>query len=289
MGRDFANDTTTPVYVELAPCTAHRHLVDHLFILRDCGRLTGPGRSIYASPFCEVAVIGLMGGADIAWQTVQAQPRFGHRPRSSSLDGWMIGYRFDPLLASRDCWRSAMEDLTVDLDRIIRGSEGLDAVVGRLDRALDGMARAMPPLDRALSTVAVDPMAPIVRLADAAGVTPRTLQRRVRARSGLPPKRYTALRRFNTALREVAGEDACFADLAIAAGYTDQSHMTGEVARHTGATPGRLRAFARRQDRDEAVRFFQDANVLKRIRLFIHAPMDEGDPVDGGVCADQSR
>ena len=291
MRRSSTNEAVAAAYAELEPCAAHRHLVDHLFVLRDSGQLTGPGRSIYASPFCETALLGQTRGSDIAWQALQTQPRFHHQPRPSPLNGWMIGFRFDPLKAGDAAWTSALDDLAIDLDRIVRHHDGFDAIVARLDRALDALVAASPQAlrsrDRALVVVHADPTISVARLADAAEVTPRTLQRLVRARTGLPPKRYTALRRFNAALHDLADGEERFADVAVASGYADQAHMTADIARHTGSSPGRLRAFARRQDRDEAVRFFKDAAVLKRIRLFIHEPLMDGDIADGGVHADQ--
>jgi hypothetical protein len=46
------------VYAELQPIERHRSFIDHLFVLRDCGRLTGVGRNLFASPFSEIAVVG---------------------------------------------------------------------------------------------------------------------------------------------------------------------------------------------------------------------------------------
>ena len=46
------------VYVELQPMDRHRPFIDHLFILRDRGRLTGIGRNLFASPFSEIALVG---------------------------------------------------------------------------------------------------------------------------------------------------------------------------------------------------------------------------------------
>ena len=289
-------DAATPpsVYVELRPLAAHRHLVDHLFILRDCGRLTGPERSVFASPFCEVALVGQRRGAGdaLVWQTLQTPPRFGRQPRPAALHGWLIGVRYDPLLSGPEDL-AALQEAAADLDRVVGRDGGLDAIVHLLDRALDAGAATEPGIGRpapgsrqrqtigawtrALSAIGADGVVKVAELAGATRIPARTLQRHVRARTGLSPKRYTALRRFDAALRGVAGGEAAFADVAMATGYADQSHMTVDLAQHTGASPGRLRAFARRQNDQEAVRFFQDAAVRERIRLFINAPEADGE------------
>ena len=46
------------VYAELQPIDRHRSFIDHLFVLRDRGRLTGAGRNLFASPFSELVLVG---------------------------------------------------------------------------------------------------------------------------------------------------------------------------------------------------------------------------------------
>ncbi len=317
MGRIFLEDgfdvraPADVVYVELDPLPAHRHLVDHLFILCDCGRLTGAGRHVFASPFGEVALLGQQSrrmedpAGNLAWQALSAPPRFGRQPRLSPLHGWMVGVRYDPLLCGPDRL-APLAGLAVELDRIVGRGSRLDAIVALLDRGLAAAAAAEPGTaarpaapgsrqhdaigawTRALSQAGPDGVK-VSELAGAARVPARTLQRQIRARTGLSPKRYTALRRFDAALRGVASGAAAFADVAVAAGYSDQSHMTADLGQHAGASPGRLRAFARRQHADEAVRFFKDATVLDRIRLFISNPAADGENGDGRRRADGSR
>ncbi|MEJ8573151.1 helix-turn-helix domain-containing protein [Microbaculum marinum] len=62
--------------------------------------------------------------------------------------------------------------------------------------------------------------------------------------AGLTPKRYLGIERFRAA---IAGLDefASLADLASAADYSDQAHMTREVLRFASVPPGRLRASER--------------------------------------------
>jgi hypothetical protein len=91
------------VYAELEPVDRHRPLVDHLFVLRDCGRLTGVGRNLFASPFSELALVarrqddGRDNDPAITWKALHLPPRFGRQPRQRSFHGWMCGIRCRPL------------------------------------------------------------------------------------------------------------------------------------------------------------------------------------------------
>jgi len=273
----------------VSPLPRHRGLVDHIFVLRDRGALTGPGRSVFATPFREVALVAACpddGTADLSWQLVQVPPRFKRQARAGSLHGWMMGLRADPLAAGLDEVSRALWDRSGDLAEILAKEAGLDAVVAWFDGVLDAAAAARSDEDpapqspqgealrawrRVLSARGVA-SATIARLARATNITPRTLQRHVRARTGLSPKRYAALRRFNAALHEVAGGSGGFADVAMTAGYCDQAHMTADLTQHTGAPPGRLRMFARRQSAPDAARYFADAAVRARVTLLLTAP-----------------
>jgi len=282
------------VYAELAPLPRHRALVDHIFILRDRGGLTGPKRSVFATPFCEIALVAAFpdqGSGDdgrMAWQVVQAPPRFGRQPRATSLHGWMVGVRADPLGAGLDGLPQALRERSGELTEIVVGEAGCDAIVAWLDDVLDAviadtrgdedmsMARSrqrdiVGAWRQALSARGAPRARTIARLADATDIAPRTLRRHVRSRAGLTPKRYATLRRFNAALHEVAGGDGSFAEVAMAAGYCDQSHMTADLAQHTGASPGRLRAFARCRSETDAAWFFKDPGVRARVTLFLAA------------------
>jgi len=91
------------VYAELQPIDRHRSFIDHLFVLRDRGRLTGAGRNLFASPFSELVLVGRRpndgndNDAVIAWQALHLPPRFGRQPRQRSFHGWMLGVRCRPL------------------------------------------------------------------------------------------------------------------------------------------------------------------------------------------------
>lgn len=83
-----------------------------------------------------------------------------------------------------------------------------------------------------------------VRVADVAArcrVSPRQLNRLMRIWVGYGPKRFARIVRFQEALNQMAqSPDQSGAALASGAGYFDQAHLTLDVTRLAGATPGRL-------------------------------------------------
>jgi AraC-like DNA-binding protein len=82
-------------------------------------------------------------------------------------------------------------------------------------------------------------------LADRCGVSARHLHRLMRVWVGCGPKRYATIVRFQSTLAQM--EQAPVqpaAALASDAGYFDQAHLTSDVGRFAGATPGRLRTDA---------------------------------------------
>lgn len=77
------------------------------------------------------------------------------------------------------------------------------------------------------------------------GRHPTHLARSFRATFGLPPHAYVTGRRVDHARRLlVAGMPA--ADVAVAAGFHDQAHLTRTFRRHVGTTPARFATSGRR-------------------------------------------
>lgn len=70
------------------------------------------------------------------------------------------------------------------------------------------------------------------------GYSHRTFISLFRRSVGLTPKRYSRVLRFLRALRRVSGGTASWADLATAAGYSDQAHFNREFREFAGVTPG---------------------------------------------------
>jgi AraC family transcriptional regulator len=86
------------------------------------------------------------------------------------------------------------------------------------------------------------PAAPsLTELAGAAGVHPVHLSRAFRQRFGVTVCEYSRNLRLEWAATQLAGE-APLAQIAVEAGFADQSHFTRMFRRQFGVTPGRYRA-----------------------------------------------
>ncbi|MDH5833451.1 helix-turn-helix domain-containing protein [Luteimonas kalidii] len=76
------------------------------------------------------------------------------------------------------------------------------------------------------------------RLPDVAGISERHFIARFREATGLSPKRYARLRRFRALLQALrAGSGRPLAEMALAAGYSDQAHCSREFRAFAGTSP----------------------------------------------------
>jgi AraC family transcriptional regulator len=83
-------------------------------------------------------------------------------------------------------------------------------------------------------------MAAVVRL------NPYHFARQFKAATGLPPHQYVILRRVERAKQLLqAGTDLSLAEVALSAGFWDQSQLSHHFKRLVGVTPGRFRTPAR--------------------------------------------
>lgn len=81
----------------------------------------------------------------------------------------------------------------------------------------------------------------LLELARAVDMSPSRLTRAFKAATGLPPHQYLMERRVARARSLLADGHASLADVAYAAGFASQAHMTTVFKRRLGTTPGRLR------------------------------------------------
>jgi AraC-like DNA-binding protein len=93
----------------------------------------------------------------------------------------------------------------------------------------------------------------VASLVARSGVSHRRFLDLFRSSVGLAPKRYARVARFRAALARIATGPAApswaaakpsWADLALAAGYSDQSHFNREFREFAGVTPGHYRDLA---------------------------------------------
>ncbi|GAA5182659.1 hypothetical protein GCM10025771_32460 [Niveibacterium umoris] len=83
---------------------------------------------------------------------------------------------------------------------------------------------------------------PIARLPDQLGISKATLERRVWASFGLAPKSLARVQRLYASLGMI--DAASDADLALRAGFFDQSHFIADFRQLTGTTPTQFRRMA---------------------------------------------
>jgi AraC family transcriptional regulator len=86
----------------------------------------------------------------------------------------------------------------------------------------------------------------LAQLAAVVGLNPYHFARQFKAATGLPPHQYVILRRVERArLLLQAGTDLSLAEVALRAGFSDQSQFSRHFKRLVGVTPRRFRMSAR--------------------------------------------
>lgn len=76
------------------------------------------------------------------------------------------------------------------------------------------------------------------------GTSERTLRRRIRASTGASPSFWVQLHRARRAAARLVSTRDSLPDVAFDCGYADQAHLTRDMRRWFGTTPGLLRAGA---------------------------------------------
>lgn len=165
---------------------------------------------------------------------------------------------------------SEVRDLRVRLDAILPGqdvrelsdrlaTERTDAArMSTLERAIGGLAEGARPVDRLALAVAaaagqVRP-APLRAIARSAGLSDRQVHRRCTEAFGYGPARLARMLRLQRALTlaRCRRRPARLADLAVAAGYSDQQHLAHDVRAITGTTASALLSVSDRYKTDRA-------------------------------------
>jgi AraC-like DNA-binding protein len=195
---------------------------------------------------------------DVVWQAGRsphiAGPDTGPVLAELRPGGILVGARFRPgrapdvLGVAADELRDAQTELSAiwgeAAGRRLRESEATGAVHGMLhELQLQVLARVGPARDGetpratlawARGTAALDRLGADLHLGD------RHLRRRVEQRFGYGPAVLRRVLRLQRLLALAARHHGSLADLALAAGYADQAHMSRECRRLAGLTPVRL-------------------------------------------------
>jgi AraC-like DNA-binding protein len=181
------------------------------------------------------------------------RPAFPSIPPGSTL----VGMRFHPGMASSVLGIPAHELENLDLplsdlwgkqparplgrfDDSGSPDDGFEALQALLTRRLADVGPGDRLVKAAAGWVIEHPGAGLGRLADLAGLSDRQLRRRFEAAVGYGPKTFQRIVRFQRWLaltRSTPAAERRLTDLAAAAGYADQSHLTREATRLAGQPP----------------------------------------------------
>lgn len=140
--------------------------------------------------------------------------------------------------------------MPVRVREAFRALQGLPAGSGLLDRLEELLVAwwssasiaAIAPQHVEATLAAVSEGVPILRLAAGSSFSHRAWLAQFRAAVGCTPREWRALACFMRALRLMSRpEPLALAELAVAAGYHDQAHMTRSFVAHAGIAPGAYR------------------------------------------------
>lgn len=117
-------------------------------------------------------------------------------------------------------------------------------MIGLVDAFIAGLvALRKPPrdLDAALRLLRDDPSVGVERLAASCGLSLRQMERNCRERTGLGPKAFARLTRFDRAFHgKLQRPGLDWLSIAVACGYYDYQHMARDFRHFTGLSPSRL-------------------------------------------------
>ncbi|MEW4563775.1 AraC family transcriptional regulator [Bremerella sp. JC770] len=133
----------------------------------------------------------------------------------------------------------------------------LPETLRRLDQLFEKHLTRRPPERQRLDQVVrwIEAHAGNVRIEEATamyGKSRRQMERTFLDMVGVTPKLFASIVRFQNAAARIARPGAVLAEVALASGYSDQSHMTNEFRRLSGTSPSRFLS--------QHVAFLQDAS-----------------------------
>jgi AraC-like DNA-binding protein len=126
----------------------------------------------------------------------------------------------------------------------IQGAETYGEMIGIVDAFIAGLAALRKPprdIDAALRLLRDDPSVGVERLAASCALSLRQMERSCRERTGLGPKAFAHLSRFDRAFHgKLQRPGLDWLSIAVACGYYDYQHMARDFRQFTGLSPSRL-------------------------------------------------
>jgi AraC-like DNA-binding protein len=181
-----------------------------------------------SKPLCSVGV-QLRPGAAQTLFGVPATELAGRHTRLEDVWGWRV---------------ASMRDRLADL-RLL--DERLDMFEAMLASRLPRVRGIHPAVAQALELVGQrGSFVPVHEVVKQSGYSHRTFISLFHRAVGLTPKLYCRVLRFQRALRGVSLGTTSWLDIALAAGYSDQSHFNREFREFAGVTPTEYRQVAPR-------------------------------------------
>jgi AraC-like DNA-binding protein len=146
--------------------------------------------------------------------------------------------------ALEDLWGRGAASMREELAELASPEERLDAFERMLVRRLPTVRGLHPAVAHALQQFAAT--ASVHDVVKQTGYSHRRFIELFSRTVGLTPKTYCRVLRFQHVLRAGTGALASLIDVAMASGYSDQSHFNREFRELTGVTPSRYRQAAPR-------------------------------------------
>jgi AraC-like DNA-binding protein len=254
----------TPTYREHPPHAALARHVECYWSMRAELDPVTPVAARVLPDGCMDIIVGVS-GSDGAPYAVGTMTRPLDVTYAGSVDLFAVRFRAGAARPFLDAPADDLTDATASLDTLWGGRseelldrlatapsaseriQALDALLlERLDRgpaADERVLRAAELLVRRRGGVSVE------ELAKAVGLGRRQLERRFRVSVGVTPKLACRVARLRRAVSLLDGRpETSLADVAFAAGYADQPHLTRELRMLAGTTPAQRRRARREPD-----------------------------------------
>ena len=172
--------------------------------------------------------------AEVDWVGVRLRPEAARSALGVSPEEMV-----DRIVPLTDCAPRLGSSWADELHSAATPSQRFDRAVATLRRARLAGPDAIDPVVRAAAGLVADTQGriPMDRIARLTGTSPRTLQRRFRAATGVGPKLFARLARLNVTLQRLSSPGAAPLPVLLEQGYYDHSHFLRDFKAFVGVSP----------------------------------------------------